>query len=594
MSGATPSQLAPVRARRKNQIGRYELLAKLASGGMATVYLGRIAGVAGFDRRVALKLLHPHLAEEQDVRDMFLDEARLAARIRHPNVVPVIDVGNDDVQGTYLVMEYIEGADLAAVLRAASKQRIPMPTRVALRILVDALGGLEAAHELRDTDGNPMHLVHRDISPHNIMIGTDGVSRITDFGIAKAEGRVASTRTGQLKGKLAYIAPERLSGLRHRDKGQTSGDQVGDIFGLGVVLWEVLCGRRLFKGQDDLETAQKILTQQIPKPSEVNPGLEAIDQVVLDSLARNPDERLPSARAFREVLEAVAPQVGDIGRISEVKEFMEQVLHDRLIQQRASIEAAVKAVEEAKEAQQHLTTSGNFPSAQVEEPTMVTPANSYQTNAQQFYPTQSIAHAPAAGHTGQFPAQGSSQYQLTNSSSQIAMPNVAQPAKSSQIWQLLTFALVLLLVLGGGFFMWRLTEKMNATASPAAPVAPAATAPAPPVPDTVQMNLGGVPTVPAIPTEVEEPSTVEATMEAEDLAADETEDEAASEMAAEVDTTERRRRPRRPRRPRGSEPSSMMAEAAATMEPTMAAPTMEPPPDMSASMTPTFDNPYGF
>ena len=563
---------------------------------MATVYLGRIAGVAGFDRRVALKLLHPHLAEEQDVRDMFLDEARLAARIRHPNVVPVIDVGNDEVQGTYLVMEYIEGADLAAVLRAASKQKIPMPTRVALRILVDALAGLEAAHELRDTDGNPMNLVHRDISPHNIMIGTDGVSRITDFGIAKAEGRVASTRTGQLKGKLAYIAPERLSGLRHRNKGQTSGDQVGDIFGLGVVLWEVLCGRRLFKGQDDLETAQKILTQDIPRPSESNPALEAIDQVVLDSLARDPDERLPSARAFREVLEAVAPAVGDIGRISEVKDFMEMVLAERLTQQRASIEAAVRAVEEAKEAQQHAAHSmhsGHFPSAQVEEPTQLTPANSYQTNAQSFYASHPIAHAPAAGHTGQFPAMGSAQYTLTNSGSQIPMPaGVApQPAKPGQTWQMLTFVLVLLLVLGGGFFMWRLNEKMSAPT--AVPVAPAATttvgaspadvaqsAQAPTMVVRGTPNLGDFPQVPAAdpPTEVEAPD------ETGEMVAEPVEPEESSEP-------DRRRARAGARRRTRAESSSMTTMEPATMEPEtameatpMVAPTpMAPPSDVLAN-----------
>ena len=173
---------------------------------MATVFLARLEGVAGFQRLYAIKRLHPHLAHEAEFVDMFLDEARLAARIHHPNVVPILEVGTS-ADGYYLVMEYIEG-DTAARLLARSGHaggRLPVPT--ALRIGLDSLAGLHAAHELGDDDGNPLHIVHRDVSPQNILVGVDGTSRITDFGVAHAATRLSSTRTGQLKGKLAYMAP---------------------------------------------------------------------------------------------------------------------------------------------------------------------------------------------------------------------------------------------------------------------------------------------------------------------------------------------------------------------------------------------------
>ena len=178
---------------------------------MATVFLGRILGVGGFQRFVAIKRLHPHLASEQEFVEMFLDEARLAASIHHPNVVPILEVGTSD-RGYYLVMEYIEGDTLARLLAraATSRERIPVP--IVIRIVLDTLAGLHAAHELKDDNGQLLELVHRDVSPQNILVGVDGIARITDFGVARAATRLSSTRAGQLKGKLAYMAPEQARG----------------------------------------------------------------------------------------------------------------------------------------------------------------------------------------------------------------------------------------------------------------------------------------------------------------------------------------------------------------------------------------------
>lgn len=322
-------------------LGRYQLLAKLAAGGMATVYLGRIHAVAGFDRRVAIKVLHPHLSEDPNIRAMFLDEARLAARIRHPNVIPVTDVGEDPTHGTFLVMDYVEGMDLSQILRAAHKKTARVAVPVVVRIVSDTLAGLGAAHDLVGENGQNLGVVHRDVSPHNVLVGTDGITRITDFGIAKAEGRVSSTKTGQLKGKLAYMPPERFG-----KGGQRIDDLRGDLFATAVVLWESLTGRRLFKGEDDIDTVRKVLDAPIPKPSDVRPELAPLDAVTLKGLARDPDERYQTATEFRADLERAAAAVGGMARPEHVTALMKAVLGPKLEQQRASVEVAVKLADE--------------------------------------------------------------------------------------------------------------------------------------------------------------------------------------------------------------------------------------------------------
>ncbi|MEP7053353.1 MAG: serine/threonine-protein kinase, partial [Pseudomonadota bacterium] len=191
----------------RQRVDRYELVGEIASGGMATVYLARLTGVGGFQRFVAMKRLHPHLANEKEFVEMFLDEARIAARIHHPNVVPILEVGASAV-GYYLVMEYIEGDTLARLLARAATRGKRLPVPIALRIALDMLSGLHAAHELRDDAGEPVNLVHRDVSPQNVLVGVDGIARITDFGVARAASRLTATRVGQLKGKIAYMAPE--------------------------------------------------------------------------------------------------------------------------------------------------------------------------------------------------------------------------------------------------------------------------------------------------------------------------------------------------------------------------------------------------
>ena len=286
----------------RHHLDRYELIGEIASGGMATVYLARLAGVAGFQRFFAIKRLHPHLADEQEFIDMFLDEARLAAGIHHPNVVPILEVGTSEA-GYYLVMDYIEGDTLSGVTNRASTAG-GMPRPIALRILLDSLHGLNAAHDLADADGHPVDLVHRDCSPQNILVGIDGSSRITDFGVARASSRLSTTRSATVKGKLAYLSPEQATGR--------GLDRRSDLFGMGVILWEALAGRRLFRGDTDGATLSRILVEPIPALDEFAPDLpEGVCAVVTKSLARDPDDRFPTAGEMADALEQAVRWAND-------------------------------------------------------------------------------------------------------------------------------------------------------------------------------------------------------------------------------------------------------------------------------------------
>lgn len=281
----------------KRRVGRYGIFGEIASGGMATVYVGRLMGAVGFSRSVAIKQLHAQYARSPEFVAQFLDEARLTARIRHPNVVQVLDVVARDGE-LFVIMEYVEGEPLSRLARAASG---PIPLPIVSSIIVQALLGLHAAHDATSDGGVPLEIVHRDVSPQNILVGVDGISHILDFGVAKASSRVHTTENGQIKGKLSYMAPEQLQNLEV--------DRRCDIFATGVVLWELICGKRLFARNDPGATVAAVLSGQVPPPRQLRPDVSAeLEAVVMKSLAPNPAQRFASARDMAIALEhAVDP-----------------------------------------------------------------------------------------------------------------------------------------------------------------------------------------------------------------------------------------------------------------------------------------------
>jgi eukaryotic-like serine/threonine-protein kinase len=329
--------LDPTDSRRR--LDRYELIGEIASGGMATVFLARLAGVGGFQRFVAIKRLHPHLSDDQEFVEMFLDEARLAAGIHHPHVVPILEVGTSE-SGFYLVMEYIEGDTLARVVARALSGGKGVPRPILLRIILDALAGLHAAHEVTDAHGELVQLVHRDCSPQNILVGVDGCSRLTDFGVARASARLSQTRADRLKGKLAYMSPEQA-------KGVADIDRRADIFSMGVVLWEVLAGRRLFKAENEAATLTRVLIDPIPRLATAMPSIpKAFDDVCARALERDPDKRFRTVAEFADAVERAAREgalstPNDLGVASprEVAAYVSAALGQDIAAQRESVRA---------------------------------------------------------------------------------------------------------------------------------------------------------------------------------------------------------------------------------------------------------------
>ncbi|HTQ43686.1 MAG TPA: serine/threonine-protein kinase [Polyangiaceae bacterium] len=321
------------------RLGRYELLVPLASGGMAQVWVARLAGEHGFARLVAVKTMRPEHAESDAFRRMFLDEARLAARIAHANVVEVLDLGEEGEGIVYLAMTLVEGDSVAGLLRA--RRRIGargLPHGIAARVVGDVLSGLHAAHELRDEEGRPLQLVHRDVSPHNVLVGLDGIAKIADFGVAKARSRLADeTEAGQVKGKFAYMAPEQLE--------RRAVDRRSDVFSTGVVLWEALTGEKLFAGIDLIDTIARLRDTTIPDVRDVAPDVPApIAEVTAKALERDPARRFGSAAEMGDALERAARECGAVASAKEVGALVEGLCGEEIQRRREAARDAVRAV----------------------------------------------------------------------------------------------------------------------------------------------------------------------------------------------------------------------------------------------------------
>lgn len=302
------------------RMGKYELVALLALGGTAEIYLARIGGVAGFEKYVVVKCLHDHLADDSEFVRMFLDEARITAQLDHSNIVQTIELG-EKAGRYYIVMEYLAGMSLSLIARRAV-ERVPggrLPVDLTLCVAAQACAGLHYAHQRMDASGAPLNIVHRDVSPQNLVVSFEGIVKLVDFGIAKAEMRDTHTRSGTVKGKFAYMSPEQC----------TAGhvDHRTDVFAMGVVVHELLTGRRLFKRASTYDTYRAIVEAPVPAPSTIQSDIDpALDELVMKALAYEREERYPSAEAFGEALTAALHRRGQAASAGLVAGFIEEYL----------------------------------------------------------------------------------------------------------------------------------------------------------------------------------------------------------------------------------------------------------------------------
>jgi serine/threonine-protein kinase len=362
---------------------RYDTIVKLASGGMATVWVGTVRGALGFRQLVAIKKPHPHLLDDVSYRTELITEARLASLINHANVVDVRDVEVDG-ESISLVMDYIEGASLGELVVAASMRGIQLPPRVAVRITLDTLAGLHAAHELVDERGRPVGLVHRDISPQNVLVGVDGLARVADFGVAKFARKKSETSDGSLKGKLAYMAPEYLRG--------EAIDRRFDVFAVGIVLWETLAGKRLFRGANEAETVRLLLEHEPASLASVAPAAAALDGVVATALSRSLDQRFQNAAAMAAALESTALAAGLLGGHTEVAAILKELVGASIEERRTLVRA--KLAHEPSLAS--LMGVPPMPAGSLVDPAPVTVLNAPALTGNVATPKLGSAHADSA------------------------------------------------------------------------------------------------------------------------------------------------------------------------------------------------------
>lgn len=334
------------------RIGRYALLVEIASGGMGRVFLGRASGDAGFDRLVAVKRIHPHLAREPEVYAMVSDEARIGSLVRHPNVVGVIDVV-DHGDEVLLILDYVEGASLADLVQSAGE--LPLP--VLARIVIDALRGLHAAHEATNLVGEPLDVVHRDVSPQNLLVGTDGTTRILDFGIATGLDRAASTRTGVVKGKLRYLSPEQIDG-------EAEVDRRADVFAMGCVIFERLAGGPPFEGSDESSRMARALLGNVDF-SAIEAKAPEMIPVLQKALARRRTERHATALEMAAAIRAATA----VAEPEEVATIVRRATDVRLVERRQKVEEALlHLADEEANAIEAEDLTGDIPPNAVEAP----------------------------------------------------------------------------------------------------------------------------------------------------------------------------------------------------------------------------------
>lgn len=353
MSALSPSPHPPELVPGES-LGRYELLLPIAEGGMAVVWAARLKGSRGFSKTVAVKTMLAELSQEARFQKMFLDEARIASRIRHPNVAEILDLGEHHDR-LYIVLEWVDGEPLANLRRDAVRQG-GMPLGVAVEIVRATAAGLHAAHELADEHTRePIGLVHRDISPQNILVAFDGVVKVVDFGVAKASGRsTEKTSAGHVKGKPPYMSPEQATGQEV--------DRRTDVFALGIILCQLVTGKHPFRGESDLVTLQNIVSDKpvVPPRAHNHTCPKSLEAVILKAIERDPDARFQTAREFEQALEAAATELPRT-RQEDVAAFVQRMAGERGERRRQQLQEATALAEERSRDAPLLTPSGRVP-----------------------------------------------------------------------------------------------------------------------------------------------------------------------------------------------------------------------------------------
>lgn len=429
-------------------VGRYVLYDEIASGGMATVHMGRLIGPVGFSRVVAVKRSHTAYAKDPGFVAMMLDEARLASRVRHPNVVSILDVVATDEE-LLLVMEYVQGETLARLMRAAKRAGERMAPDIGAAIVIDTLRGLHAAHEARGPGGEPLGIVHRDVSPQNILVGTDGSAHLLDFGVAKAASRTQNTDDGQLKGKLGYISPEQISGREV--------DRRVDVFAASIVAWECIAGRRLFVADDMVATLARVMDAEVPSLQKEGFDIpEALEKAITRGLALDPSQRFQTAEEMAREIEASLRPASRERVAAWVEHLAGEALSRRL------------------ETMRRIET-GEADSGIVQVPVGISPDQSGKVPT--LRASVGGADAKASDDPGTFP-------------STLATQSIVPPAAPAKGWRRAALVLLALLALGalGVAALWsrrapvetaRVATPPSEPASTSSALVPAQTAPAP-------------------------------------------------------------------------------------------------------------------
>ncbi len=431
----------------------YEIIAPLRVGGMATLFLGRRQGAAGFAKLVAIKVVHPHLAREAQFGQMFVDEALISSRIEHPNVVHVTELG-EQAGAYFLVMEYVHGASLSQLLAGLSKRGRRLSPELAVHIAVRVAEGLHAAHETLGDDGQPLHVVHRDISPQNVLLSARGHVKLIDFGIAKARGRVQQTTTTSLKGKIRYMAPEQAFGR--------PVDRRTDVYALAVVLWEMLTMRRMFTAENDFALLDMVRSPSPPPPSTYLEGCPpALDAAVMHALRPDLDQRTATAFELRRELAEAMPSALALDA-SNLGEIIATVLGKELDEERKTITAALQG-----------TGSVELPAARIPSPESIENYTVSDGSIRLLPPDQVVAHEDSPPVVS-MPAAPTSHTPAATATTRANIPRA-----------LVAAALLLAIGGGGGYAALKLSApepslvpiEATAAASAPAPAAPALAAP---------------------------------------------------------------------------------------------------------------------